>query len=146
MKKIALITGVTLPYGYHLVKILVKKRYIFHALVRRGSSYNTKRISYTIKDGKYIYLFFFHYGDLTGPLSLARLFDNINPKEIYNLGAQKNGTLKKKLLDISIMIEKGWNSKIMLENGIKEIYKHYKKYAQEIIRLVSATSLKLIIF
>lgn len=44
------------------------------------------------------------------------------------------------------MIEKGWNPKTILENGIKELYKHYKKYAQVIISLVSVTGLKLIIF
>ena len=58
---------------------------------------------------------------------------------------KKNGA-PKKLLDIDIMIEKGWNSKTMLEYEIQEIYKYYSKYAQEIICPVSATSLKLIIF
>ena len=145
MKKIALITGVPLKDGFHLAKILIKKRYIFHALIGKASSFNTKRISYTIKDEKYINSLFFHYGDLTGLSNLARLYDNIDPQKIYNLGAQKNGT-PKKLLDTSIMIEKGWNPKTTLENGIKELYKHYKKYAQVIISLVSATGLKLIIF
>ena len=59
MKKIALITGITLQDGYHIAKILVKERYIFHALIGKSHSFNTKRISYTIKDGKYIYSFFF---------------------------------------------------------------------------------------
>lgn len=145
MKKIALITSVPLKDCYHLAKILIKKRYIFQALIEKASSYNTKRISNIIKDGKYINSLFFHYGDLTGFSNLARLYDNINPQKIYNLGAQKNGT-PKKLLDTSIMIEKGWNPKTILENGIKELYKHYKKYAQVIISLVSVIGLKLIIF
>ena len=96
MKKKALITGVTGQDGSYLAEFLLEKGYEVHGIKRRASSLNTERIDHIYEDPHTDNRnFVLHYGDLTGPLSLARLFDNTNPKEIYNLGAQKNGTPKK---------------------------------------------------
>ena len=74
MKKIALITGVTGQDGSYLTEILLKKGYEVHGLVRKSSSFNTRRIDHIIEDEKYADSFFFHYGDLIDPSSLNRLF------------------------------------------------------------------------
>ena len=64
MGKTALITGVTGQDGSYLTEILLKKGYEVHGLVRKSSSFNTKRIDHIIEDKKYTEFFFFHYGDL----------------------------------------------------------------------------------
>lgn len=91
MKKKALITGVTGQDGSYLSELLLQKGYEVHGLKRRASSFNTERIDHLFHDlhetGRPFYL---HYGDLTESLSLIRLIKEIEPDEIYNLGAQSH--------------------------------------------------------
>ncbi len=96
MKKVALITGVTGQDGSYLVEFLLKKKYEVHGIKRRASSFNTERIDHIyvdphdidkdITDEKFI----LHYGDLTDSSNLIRIIQNIQPDEIYNLGAQSH--------------------------------------------------------
>ncbi len=90
MKK-ALITGITGQDGSYLAEFLLTKNYIVHGIKRRSSSFNTSRIDHLYqdpheKDPKFI----LHYGDLTDSTSLIRIIKEIEPDEIYNLGAQSH--------------------------------------------------------
>ena len=85
--KQALITGITGQDGSYLAELLIEKGYSVHGLVRRASSYNTVRIDALINEGANIKL---HYGDLTDSSNLIRLVKEIQPDEIYNLGAMSH--------------------------------------------------------
>ena len=89
-KKIALIYGVTGQDGAYLAKFLLKKGYIVHGVKRRSSSLNTWRVDDIYKDPHEKSNFFLHYGDLTDSLSVLKIIQNIQPNEIYNLGAQSH--------------------------------------------------------
>jgi GDPmannose 4,6-dehydratase len=90
MKK-ALITGVTGQDGAYLSEFLLKKGYEVHGIKRRSSSFNTERVDHLYQDphtkGKN---FILHYGDLTDTSNLVRILQEVQPDEIYNLGAQSH--------------------------------------------------------
>ena len=92
MKK-ALITGITGQDGSYLAELLLSKGYEVHGLIRRASTFNTRRIDHIYRDphgdgnGVRLYL---HYGDLSGTGNLVDLIYEINPDEIYNLAAQSH--------------------------------------------------------
>ncbi len=92
MKK-ALITGITGQDGSYLAEFLLYKGYEVHGLIRRASSFNTRRIDHLYSDphinGKKIPLYL-HYGDVTSPGSLVDVIYNIKPEEIYHLAAQSH--------------------------------------------------------
>jgi GDPmannose 4,6-dehydratase len=90
MKK-ALITGITGQDGSYLAELLIEKGYEVHGIIRRASSFNTKRIDHLYKDQheKDVNMFL-HYGDLTDSSNLNRLIEKIKPCEIYNLAAQSH--------------------------------------------------------
>ena len=85
--KTALITGVTGQDGSYLAEYLLGKGYFVHGIKRRSSSFNTDRINQIFDTNKNFKL---HYGDLTDSTNLIRLIQNIQPDEIYNLGAQSH--------------------------------------------------------
>jgi GDPmannose 4,6-dehydratase len=90
MKK-ALITGITGQDGSYLAELLVKKGYEVHGIIRRASSFNTKRIDHLYKDRHEEDVnMFLHYGDLTDSSNLNRVIEKIGPCEIYNLAAQSH--------------------------------------------------------
>jgi GDPmannose 4,6-dehydratase len=89
--KKALITGITGQDGSYLAELLLAKGYEVHGLVRRSSTFNTRRIDHLYVDpheagGR----FFLHYGDLSDSGILGHLIYNIQPEEIYNLAAQSH--------------------------------------------------------
>ena len=91
MIKKALITGITGQDGSYLAEFLLDKGYEVHGIKRRSSSFNTDRIDHLYQDphesdGKFI----LHYGDLSDSMSLVRIIQQIQPDEIYNLGAQSH--------------------------------------------------------
>lgn len=89
--KIALITGVTGQDGSYLAELLLKKGYQVHGIKRRASLFNTQRIDHIYQDPHIENPnFILHYGDLTDSLNLTRLVQQIQPDEIYNLGAQSH--------------------------------------------------------
>ena len=89
--RIALITGVTGQDGSYLAEFLLTKGYIVHGIKRRSSSFNTDRIDHLyqdphVEDARFI----LHYGDLTDSTNLIRIIQQVQPDEIYNLGAQSH--------------------------------------------------------
>lgn len=90
MKK-ALITGITGQDGSYLAEFLLKKGYEVHGIKRRASSLNTQRIDHLYQDphepNPKLKL---HYGDLTDSSNLTRILQEVQPDEVYNLGAQSH--------------------------------------------------------
>ena len=90
MKK-ALITGITGQDGAYLAEFLLKKGYEVHGIKRRASSFNTDRIDHLYQDPHVSNRnFMLHYGDLSDASNLIRLMQEIQPDEVYNLGAQSH--------------------------------------------------------
>jgi len=89
--KSALITGVTGQDGSYLAELLLAKGYEVHGIVRRSSSFNTERLDGVYQDphtsGRNLFL---HYGDLTDGVTLINVLREVNPDEVYNLGAQSH--------------------------------------------------------
>ena len=90
MKK-ALITGITGQDGSYLTELLLEKGYEVHGIKRRSSSFNTSRIDHLYQDPHdQDPRLFLHYGDLTDSTNLIRIIQQVQPDEIYNLGAQSH--------------------------------------------------------
>jgi len=87
---VALITGITGQDGAYLAAFLLTKGYIVHGVKRRSSSFNTGRIDYLYREPHTATNFFLHYGDLTDATNLVRIVQEVQPDEIYNLGAQSH--------------------------------------------------------
>ena len=91
MTKTALITGITGQDGSYLAELLLQKGYEVHGIKRRASSFNTQRIDHLYQDphepDPHLKL---HYGDLTDSSNLTRIIQQVQPDEIYNLGAQSH--------------------------------------------------------
>jgi GDPmannose 4,6-dehydratase len=91
MTKTALITGITGQDGSYLTELLLSKGYAVHGLMRRSSSFNTERLDHIYHDphvaGAKMTL---HFGDLTDATAVRRILENVQPDEIYNLGAQSH--------------------------------------------------------
>src|SRR3954470_18674505 len=89
--KRALITGITGQDGSYLAELLLNKGYEVHGIVRRSSSFNTERLDDIYQDphvaDRHLYL---HYGDLNDSATLTNLLRDLNPDEVYNLGAQSH--------------------------------------------------------
>jgi GDPmannose 4,6-dehydratase len=88
---IALITGITGQDGSYLAELLLEKGYVVHGIKRRASSFNTDRIDHLyqdphVNDPRLV----LHYGDLTDSTNLIRIIQQVQPDEIYNLGAQSH--------------------------------------------------------
>src|SRR5690625_2284340 len=91
MNKRALITGVTGQDGSYLAESLLAKGYEVHGIKRRSSSFNTDRIDHLYQDPHETdRRFILHYGDLTDSTNLIRIVQQVQPDEIYNLGAQSH--------------------------------------------------------
>lgn len=89
-KKKVLITGITGQDGSYLAELLLEKGYEVHGIIRRSSTFNTKRIDHIYVDPHVSTNFFLHYGDLSDGSRLERLIQVISPDEIYNLAAQSH--------------------------------------------------------
>ncbi len=90
-RKKALIVGITGQDGSYLAEFLLSKKYIVHGIKRRSSSLNTSRIDHLYQDPhNESQSFILHYGDLTDSTNLIRIIQEVQPDEIYNLGAQSH--------------------------------------------------------
>ncbi|AQX08232.1 GDP-mannose 4,6-dehydratase [Elizabethkingia ursingii] len=90
MKK-ALITGITGQDGSYLAELLLEKGYMVHGIKRRSSSFNTQRIDHLYIDQHEEHVNFkLHYGDLTDSTNIIRIIQEVQPDEIYNLGAMSH--------------------------------------------------------
>ncbi|MGY1774403.1 GDP-mannose 4,6-dehydratase [Geodermatophilus sp. SYSU D00804] len=91
MAKSALITGITGQDGSYLAELLLSKGYEVHGIVRRSSSFNTERLDEIYQDphasNRRLFL---HFGDLNDGVTLINLLREVNPDEVYNLGAQSH--------------------------------------------------------
>lgn len=90
-KKVALLTGITGQDGSFLAEILLEKGYEVHGIIRRSSTFNTERIKHLyqdphVKNQKLI----LHYGDLADAETIRRIIYQVQPNELYNLGAQSH--------------------------------------------------------
>ncbi|EDM29030.1 subunit of GDP-mannose 4,6-dehydratase [Lentisphaera araneosa HTCC2155] len=91
MQKKALITGITGQDGSYLAEFLLEKGYEVHGIKRRASSFNTERVDHIYEDPHTDNRnFILHYGDLSDSSNLIRIIKDIEPDEIYNLGAQSH--------------------------------------------------------
>ena len=90
MKK-AIITGITGQDGSYLAELLLSKGYKVHGIKRKSSSFNTQRIDHIYQDPHETHLNFkLHYGDLTDSSNIIRIIQEVQPDEIYNLGAMSH--------------------------------------------------------
>lgn len=91
MKKKALVTGITGQDGAYLAELLLSKGYEVHGIKRRSSLFNTDRIDHLYQDlHENDVNFVLHYGDLTDSTNLIRIIQQVQPDEIYNLGAMSH--------------------------------------------------------
>ena len=89
--KCALITGITGQDGSYLAELLLEKGYEVHGIIRRASTFNTDRIDHIYTDPhKEGVRLFLHYGDLNDGTMLRRIVEQVQPNEVYNLGAQSH--------------------------------------------------------
>jgi GDPmannose 4,6-dehydratase len=89
--KTALITGITGQDGSYLAELLLEKGYTVHGIKRRASSFNTERVDHIYQDPHIENARFkLHYGDLSDTSNLTRIIQQVQPDEIYNLGAQSH--------------------------------------------------------
>ncbi|WP_268035277.1 GDP-mannose 4,6-dehydratase [Algoriphagus sp. PAP.12] len=89
--KTALITGITGQDGSYLAELLLEKGYQVHGVKRRASSFNTQRIDHLYQDQHENHVNFkLHYGDLTDSTNIIRIIQEVQPDEIYNLGAMSH--------------------------------------------------------
>jgi GDPmannose 4,6-dehydratase len=90
-KRVALITGVTGQDGSYLAELLLEKGYEVHGIKRRASSFNTQRVDHIYQDPHIENSSFkLHYGDLSDSSNLTRILQEVQPDEVYNLGAQSH--------------------------------------------------------
>ena len=93
-KPVALITGITGQDGSYLAELLLEKGYEVHGIKRRSSLFNTQRVDHIYKDPHVQNSRFkLHYGDLSDTSNLTRILRDIEPDEVYNLGAQSHGVV-----------------------------------------------------
>ena len=89
--KVALITGITGQDGSYLAEFLLEKGYVVHGIKRRASSFNTERVDHLYQDPHIDHRnFVLHYGDLSDSSNLTRILQQVQPDEVYNLGAQSH--------------------------------------------------------
>ena len=123
-KKIALILGVTGQDGSFMAKLLLKKNYIVHGLIRKSATGNLKNVSKIIKNNK---LFKIHHGDLLDFVSITNIVSKIKPDEIYNFADQDHVGWSFELPSYSFGVT--GSSIINLLETIKQ-YSHKSKYFQ----------------
>ena len=91
LRKVALITGITGQDGSYLAEFLLAKGYEVHGIKRRASSFNTQRIDHIYEDPHNLQpKLKLHYGDLTDTSNINRILQEVQPDEVYNLGAQSH--------------------------------------------------------
>ena len=97
--KVALITGITGQDGSYLAELLLEKGYEVHGIVRRSSLINTDRIDHIYNQIK------LHYGDLSDSTNLVRVIQQVQPDEIYNLGAQSHVKVSFEMPEYTRMVD-----------------------------------------
>jgi len=119
----ALVTGITGQDGSYLAELLLEKGYEVHGIVRRSSSFNTDRIDHLYHDPhEQGVRLFTHYGDLCDPVSLAKLLYEVQPDEVYHLGAQSHVRVSFDIPEYTFDVTAGGTLRIleaMRESGLE---------------------------
>lgn len=131
--KVAFITGITGQDGSYLAEFLLEKGYVVHGLMRRCSSPNLSRISHLCNNPSLQNHFFLHYGDLGDSCGLKRVIDQIQPDEIYNLGAMSDVKVSFDIPEYSANIDALGTLRLLeiIRNGYPEI-KFYQASSSEL--------------
>ena len=140
MTKRALITGVTGQDGSYLAELLLEKGYEVHGIKRRASSFNTQRVDHIYHDphqnGTNFHL---HYGDLTDSSNLTRIIAEVQPDEVYNLGAQSHVAVSFESPEYTADVD-GMGALRLLEAirflGLKDKTRFYQASTSELYGLV----------
>lgn len=142
-KKVALITGITGQDGSYLAEFLLEKGYEVHGIKRRASQFNTQRIDHIYQDvhQKNVNLKL-HYGDLSDTSNLTRLIAEIQPDEVYNLGAQSHVAVSFEAPEYTADVD-GLGTLRLLEAirflGLTEKTRFYQASTSELYGLVQET-------
>jgi GDPmannose 4,6-dehydratase len=139
MKK-ALITGVTGQDGSYLAELLLEKGYEVHGIKRRASSFNTQRVDHIYQDPHVQHKnFTLHYGDLTDTSNLTRIIQQVQPDEVYNLGAQSHVAVSFESPEYTADVD-GLGTLRLLESirllGMEKQVKFYQASTSELFGLV----------
>lgn len=146
LSKRALITGVTGQDGSYLAELLLSKGYEVHGIKRRSSSFNTQLIDHLYQDPHESHVNFkLHYGDLSDTSNLVRLIQNIQPDEIYNLGAMSHVAVSFESPEYTADVD-GMGTLRLLEAirilGLEKKTKFYQASTSELYGLVRETPQK----
>lgn len=145
MKK-ALITGITGQDGSYLAELLLEKGYEVHGIKRRASSLNTQRVDHIYQDPHVQNAHFrLHYGDLTDSSNLTRILQEVQPDEVYNLGAQSHVAVSFESPEYTVEAD-GVGTLRMLEAirllGLEKKTRFYQASTSELYGLVQETPQK----
>ena len=146
MKKTALITGITGQDGSYLAEFLLEKGYDVHGIKRRASSFNTQRIDHIYEDPHVDNAHFkLHYGDLTDTSNLTRILSEVQPDEVYNLGAQSHVAVSFEAPEYTADVD-GMGTLRLLEAirflGLEKKTRFYQASTSELYGLVQETPQK----
>ena len=146
MKKKALITGITGQDGSYLAEFLLEKGYEVHGIKRRASSFNTQRVDHIYEDLHIENInFVLHYGDLTDSSNLTRIISEVQPDEIYNLGAQSHVAVSFEVPEYTADVD-AMGTLRLLEAirflGLEKKIKFYQASTSELYGLVQETPQK----
>jgi GDPmannose 4,6-dehydratase len=138
--KKALITGVTGQDGSYLAEFLLDKGYEVHGIKRRASSFNTHRIDHIFEDPHVDnQRFILHYGDLSDTSNLSRIIGEIQPDEIYNLGAQSHVAVSFESPEYTADVDAIGTLRILeaiRSNGLEKKTRFYQASTSELYGLV----------
>jgi len=142
MKK-ALITGITGQDGSYLAEFLLEKGYEVHGIKRRASLFNTQRVDHIYQDPHIKNAHFrLHYGDLTDSSNITRILQEVQPDEVYNLGAQSHVAVSFESPEYTVDVD-GVGSLRMLEAirllGLQDKTRYYQASTSELYGLVQET-------
>lgn len=142
-KKTALITGITGQDGSYLAELLLEKGYEVHGIKRRASSFNTQRIDHIPEDHhRPNARMSLHYGDLSDTSNLTRIVQEVQPDEIYNLGAQSHVKVSFELPEYTADVD-GLGALRLLETirflGMEKKTRFYQASTSELYGLVRET-------
>lgn len=146
MSKVAVITGVTGQDGSYLAELLLEKGYEVHGIKRRASILNTQRIDHIYQDiNESDRNFTLHYGDLTDSSNLTRILQQVQPDEVYNLGAQSHVAVSFETPEYTTDVD-GMGTLRLLEAirflGLEQKTKFYQASTSELYGLVQESPQK----
>ena len=143
MKKIALITGITGQDGAYLAELSLSKGYEVHGIKRRASLFNTDRIDHLYQDKHRDDVnFYLHHGDLTDATNLIRIIQEVQPNEIYNLGAQSHVKVSFEIPEYTANSDAVGTLRLLEAIRILKLEKKVKFYQASTIRTLRKSSEK----